>query len=148
MRALADIYVVAARGLPRHLHGCALRVRIRLGKHFVITRAGDWGPHDQKSQGAAAHTSRGGASPTAALAGGDSVTWRSNFRCTSSDPDTEMLVFDVYAQQPGAAGEVGEELEVDGVEVGRVAVPLSRVLNTGVLYKYNSIMHYAHYVYM
>ena len=58
---------------------------------------------------------------TRSIAATETMDWHSNFRCTSSDPDQDIVIFDVEAQS----------VVLQWSLVGRVAVPLARVLATG-----------------
>jgi hypothetical protein len=113
--ALVDIYVVSARDVPKeHLHR-QMHVHIRMGRQSAVTRG------IASAEGADGRASR---------------AWHSNFRCASSDPQNDILIFDMEVLL-----EEGEEakgslvmMTPDGRrwdQVGRVAVPLSRVLVTG-----------------
>jgi hypothetical protein len=113
--ALVDIYVVSARDVPKeHLHR-QMHVHIRMGWQTAVTR---------------------GIASTEGADGRASRAWHSNFRCASSDPQNDILIFDMEVLL-----EEGEEakgslvmITPDGRrwdQVGRVAVPLSRVLVTG-----------------
>ena len=58
---------------------------------------------------------------TRSIAATETMDWHSNFRCTSSDPDEDIVIFDVEAQSVALQWSLA----------GRVAVPLARVLATG-----------------
>ena len=115
VRALADIYVVSARDAPMEHQHRQMHVHTRVGWQAVVTRG----------VGAGEGTERG------------SRAWHSNFRCASSDPQNDIVIFDVEVLLgEGEERKQGAPVAVmpDGQrweQVGRVAVPLSRVLVTG-----------------
>ena len=113
VRALADIYVVSARDVPEQYSDRPIHVHIRIGGQAVMTRAVRR-PRDKV----------------------EVLEWHSNFRCASSDPEHDIIIFDVeaVAGKGDAEGKVASVTPDDGVEwvlLGRVAVPLSRVLTSG-----------------
>lgn len=113
VRALADIYVVSARDVPEQYCNRLMHVHIRIGLQAVMTKAVRR-PQDRTGL----------------------LEWHSNFRCASSDPENDIVIFDVeaVAGQGDGEGKAASVTPDDGVEwvlVGRVAVPLARVLSSG-----------------